>query len=216
MLEPVQGEGGVYEADQDYLKKVRELCDEKGLLLIFDEIQTGMGRTGKLFAYQHYDVEPDIMTLAKGIAGGLPLGAVVATGNASSGFEPGDHASTFGGNPVSCAAGIAVMKELLNGVVENAEKVGNYLKSRLLELNKSHPSVADVRGKGLMLGIQMAAQDVGPIISKALEKGLLLVAAGNGVVRMLPPLNITIDDAKKAVSIFEEVLTEFEREKQKT
>ncbi|MCF6095464.1 acetylornithine transaminase [Thermovorax subterraneus] len=213
MLEPIQGEGGVYEADPDYLKKVRELCDEKGLLLIFDEIQTGMGRTGKLFAYQHYEVKPDIMTLAKGIAGGLPLGAVVATDDAASGFEPGDHASTFGGNPVSCAAGIAVMKELLNGVVENAEKVGNYLKSRLLELKKSHPSVADVRGKGLMLGIQMAAQDVGPIISKALEKGLLLVAAGNGVVRMLPPLNITVYDAEKAVRIFEEVLTEFEGEK---
>lgn len=210
MLEPIQGEGGVYEADPDYLKKVREFCNAKGLLLIFDEIQTGMGRTGKLFAYQHYGIAPDIMTLAKGIAGGLPLGAVVATEEVASGFEPGDHASTFGGNPVSCAAGIAVMRELLGGVVENAEKVGNYLKSRLEELKNSHPSIVEVRGRGLMLGIQMAVPDVSQIISKALSKGLLLVAAGQGVVRMLPPLNITADEAEKAVKILEEVLMEWE------
>jgi acetylornithine/succinyldiaminopimelate/putrescine aminotransferase len=210
MLEPIQGEGGVYEADPDYLKNVREFCDAKGLLLIFDEIQTGMGRTGRLFAYQHYGIEPDIMTLAKGIAGGLPLGAVVATEEVASGFEQGDHASTFGGNPVSCAAGIAVMRELLAGVVENAERVGNYLKSRLEGLKISHPSIVEVRGRGLMLGIQMAVSDVSQIISKALSKGLLLVAAGQGVVRMLPPLNITVDEAEKAVKILEEVLIEWE------
>ncbi|MDN5332332.1 MAG: acetylornithine/N-succinyldiaminopimelate aminotransferase [Tepidanaerobacteraceae bacterium] len=206
MIEPIQGEGGIYEASPEYLKKVRELCDERGLLLIFDEIQCGMGRTGKLFAYQHYGVIPDIMTLAKGIAGGLPLGAMVATDEVASGFMPGDHASTFGGNPVSCAAGIAVMKELLGGVVDNAREVGDYLKSRLVELKESHSSIIEVRGKGLMVGIQMAMADVSSIINEAMKKGLLVLSAGHGVIRMLPPLTITKDDVDRAVKILDEAL----------
>lgn len=208
MLEPIQGEGGIYEADPDYLQKVRRLCDEKGLLLIFDEVQCGMGRTGKLFAYQHYGVQPDIMTLAKAIAGGLPLGAMVATDEVASGFKPGDHASTFGGNPVSCAAGVAVMKELLGGVIDNAREVGEHLKSRLLQLRESHPVIVDVRGKGLMLGIEMAMPDVTAIVNGAMKKGLLVLSAGHSVVRMVPPLVITKDDANKAVDILEQVLTE--------
>ncbi|WP_026485820.1 acetylornithine transaminase [Caldanaerobius polysaccharolyticus] len=210
MMEPIQGEGGIYEADEGYLRKVRELCDEKGLLLIFDEVQCGMGRTGELFAYQHYGVQPDIMTLAKAIAGGLPLGAMIATDEVASAFKPGDHASTFGGNPVACAAGVAVIKELLGGVIDNAREIGEYLKSRLLELNKTHPVINEVRGRGLMLGVEFNMQEVAEVVNRAMKKGLLVLSAGHKVVRMVPPLIITKAEVDKAVEILDQVLKEME------
>ncbi|TZE83622.1 acetylornithine transaminase [Calorimonas adulescens] len=208
MLEPIQGEGGVYEVQENYLYQVRKLCDEKGLLLIFDEVQCGMGRSGKLFAYQHYGVQPDIMTLAKAIAGGLPLGAMIATDKVASAFKPGDHASTFGGNPVACAAGVAVMKELLGGVIDNAREMGDYLKAGLLQLKQIHPVISEIRGKGLMIGVEFNMQEVTGIVNKAMQKGLLLLSAGHRVVRMVPPLIITRTEIDKAIDVLDDVLKE--------
>lgn len=212
MLEPIQGEGGVNVPAPDYLQNVRRLCDQEGFLLILDEVQTGVGRTGKMFAFQHAGIKPDIMTLAKGLGGGFPIGALVATDEvAATGFGPGDHASTFGGNPLACAAGVAVMQTLADeDVPARATAMGSYLRRRLYELNDrvyamvGQKPFVDIRGLGLMVGAQVAPdfRATGPEIATAcLKKGLLLNCVGGAVLRFLPPLTVSEAEIDEAVSI---------------
>jgi len=213
MLEPVQGEGGVYPASRYYLEGAQMLCREHGALLIFDEVQTGLGRTGHFLACQHYGVEPDILTLAKALGGGLPIGAMLAAKGAATTFEPGDHASTFGGNPLACAAALAVVEEMLNhGVVQNAARVGAYFYDRLHRLAGKYDCVKEVRGLGLMLGMELATAG-GNIVNTCLEQGLLINCVNNCVLRFVPPLIITQEDVDRAVEILDRVMFESRPEK---
>lgn len=208
MLEPIQGEGGVNEVDPVYLRKVRKLCTDKQLLLIFDEVQCGLGRTGKFLAYQHYGVEPDIFTLAKALGGGFPIGAMLAREDVAGAFVPGDHASTFGGNPLACAAGLAAVEQLINqGVVENSARIGDYFMGRLKELQARYPKVRGLRGKGLMLGMELDG-DGGEIVTRCRENGLLINCVGGNVLRFLPPLIIIEKDIDQAINILEEAIRE--------
>ncbi|KAF1085171.1 Acetylornithine aminotransferase [Sporotomaculum syntrophicum] len=208
MLEPVQGESGVRPATQEYLAGVRELCDKHGLLLIFDEVQSGLGRTGKFLAYQHYGVEPDIFTLAKALGGGFPIGALLAKEQVAEAFAPGDHAATFGGNPLACAAGIAAMQTVLNGgLMENCNQVGAYFKEKLQELAGKYSFIKEVRGLGLMLGLELAVPGAG-FVDACRERGLLINCANNTVLRFVPPLTITTGDVDRAMGILDEVLQE--------
>lgn len=208
LVEPIQGEGGIKPANPEFLKDLRSLCTEKNILLIFDEVQCGIGRTGKLFAYEHYGVEPDIIALAKGLGNGQPIGAMMAKENAAQAFQPGDHASTFGGNPVSCTAGLTVIKQLLNnGILQNAQSQGEYLKNKLIQLKKDLNIVSDVRGMGLMQGIELSVT-VSEIIKKCMDKGLLLVGAGANVIRFVPPLIIKKKEIDQAMQILSSVLQE--------
>jgi len=203
MMEPIQGESGIHPADYEYVNAVRKLCDELGLLLIFDEIQTGMGRTGKLFAYEHFDIEPDIFTLAKALAGGVPIGALCAKEFAADAFGPGDHGSTFGGNPLACAAGVAVLETLFKeGLIENAEKTGLYLKNELKKLSQSYSIIAEVRGLGLMIGIQLTEGKAVQLKDLMLKKGFIIGSIGTDVIRLVPPLIL----AKQDVDMFTEAL----------
>ncbi len=205
ILEPIQGEGGIHPAQHDYLKKVRTLCTEENTALIFDEVQCGMGRTGKLFAHEHFDVTPDIMALAKGLGGGLPIGAILAT-EAFNLFEPGDHASTFGGNPLVCSGALAVLHELVdNNLLEKSSQAGAYLSKRLNILKESHKTIKEIRGIGLMMGMEVTCSS-GDIVSASREKGLLLASAGPAVVRFVPPLIIGKEEIDSAMEILEEVL----------
>jgi len=207
MMEPVQGESGVNPADDSYVKAVRKLCDKKGLLLIFDEIQTGIGRTGKLFGYQHYGVEPDIFTLAKALAGGVPIGALCAKEHVAAAFEPGDHGSTFGGNPLACAAGLAVMQTIFkSSLVANAEEVGNYFKGSLKKLSIKYSIITEVRGLGLMIGIQLSEGTAKEIKDKLLSSGFLVGNVGSNIIRLLPPLIITKEDVDIFIDAFDKVL----------
>ncbi|MDK2805834.1 acetylornithine transaminase [Thermoanaerobacterium thermosaccharolyticum] len=208
MIEIIQGEGGIHEGSLEYLKKIREICDENDILLIVDEVQTGIGRTGKLFAYQHIGIEPDIMTLAKALGGGVPIGAVVAKENVAV-FKPGDHASTFGGNPLACAAGIAVMKEVTKeGFLDDVSEKGNYFKKKLNELKDKYKIIKDVRGKGLMIGCEVDLDDAGEIVLKAMKKGLLINCVNHNVLRFVPPLIVTKDELDTATIILDDVLHE--------
>jgi len=209
MLEPIQGESGVHPVDMEYMKTVRKLCDEKGLLLIFDEVQTGIGRTGKLFAYEHYGVEPDIFTLAKALGGGVPIGAICAKEFVAKAFEPGDHGSTFGGNPLACSAGLAVLETVLNeGLVSNAQKAGDYLKVLLSKLAEKHRIITEIRGMGLMIGIEVSEGKAVEIKNSLFEKGFLVGSVGTGVLRLLPPLIIKNEDIDAFVCALDEVLSE--------
>ncbi len=200
MLELIQGESGVHPVDPQYLKEVRTLCDEMGILLIVDEVQTGVGRTGKLFCYENYGIEPDIFTLAKGLGGGVPIGAVCAKEKYCA-FEPGDHGTTFGGNPLSCACGICVIRQMTeHGLIENAQKVGTYFKNKLKELNS--PLIAEVRGMGLMIGVEMTEAIGREVQQKLQQRGILAGAVGDRILRLVPPLIIT----EKEVDIFIENL----------
>ena len=191
MLEPVQGEGGVYPADRRYLKRVRDLCTQKDVLLIFDEVQTGMGRTGTLFAYEQLGVHPDIMTLAKALGGGVPIGACLATDSVAKAFTPGSHASTFGGNPLACAAGLAVCRALLEGhVLDHARRMGEYFSKGLSDCQARHPVVREVRGIGLLQGLELA-MDAKAVVSECLARGILINATGEHVLRFVPSLIIT-------------------------
>lgn len=206
ILEPIQGEGGVRVPHEDYLKKVRALCTERKVLLIFDEVQTGLGRTGKLFAYEHYGVTPDIMTLAKGLGNGVPIGAMGCTEEVSSGFTPGAHACTFGGNPLSSAAALATMKVLTRpGFIERAAAVGEHLFARLRALAQKHGAIVEVRGKGLMVGIEMK-EPVASAIGKLLEAGIVCGPAGPNVLRFIPPLVVTKEDVDRVASTLDAVL----------
>lgn len=213
MLEPVQGEGGVHVARSDYLKGVQDLCKRHNLLLIFDEVQCGLGRTGKFLAYQHYNVEPDIFTLAKALGNGFPIGAMVAKEKVATAFSPGDHASTFGGNPLACTAALATLEYLLNNeVIENAARVGAYLKERLVELAGQFPFIREVRGLGLLLGLELTIEGA-PIVSRCRERGLLINCVDGRILRFLPPLIIGTEEVDQAAGILKEVFREVAHER---
>lgn len=219
MMEPVQGEGGYIVPDKEFVQYVREICDKYGILLIFDEVQSGMGRTGKLFAYEHFGVKPDILTSAKGIANGFPLSAVIGKKEIMEQWPAGAHGGTFGGNPVACAAANAVLDELTDGgMLDNAAKMGDYFKEKLFALQKKYLSViGDVRGLGLMLAMEMVHPDKTPdadittaIRTKALEKGLLLLGCGtnHNIVRFIAPTIVTEKEIDIAINIIDECLKE--------
>jgi acetylornithine/N-succinyldiaminopimelate aminotransferase len=205
MLEPIQGEGGVHIADRDYLKAVRELCTQKDILLIFDEVQTGMGRTGTLFAYEQLGVQPDVMTLAKGMGGGMPIGACLAKDAVAKAFGPGSHASTFGGNPLACAAALAVFRVLLEGpVLEQARRMGDYLGKGLSECKERHHVVRDVRGLGLLQGVEVE-MDAKRVVSDCLRRGILINATGDHVLRFVPPLIITQTEIDRLLEVLSQI-----------
>lgn len=206
MLEPVQGEGGVNVPSPGYLQAVRELCDAHDLLLIYDEVQVGCGRTGTLFAYQHDDVAPDIMTLAKALAGGPPIGAMLTRADLAPTLGPGTHGSTFGGNPLMCAAALAAMRTLEEeGVLANCIAMGKYFSERLLQLKDKYPFIRDVRGRGLILGMELDIEG-GPLVSAAMEKGLLINCTVGKVLRFVPPLIVSRREIDAALAILDEVL----------
>ena len=207
LMEPVQGEGGIVPAKKEFLEQVRSLCDEKDILLMFDEVQCGVGRLGTLFAYQTFGVVPDVMSTAKGIAGGVPCGLMMAKEKAAEVFVPGDHASTFGGNPLATAAGNVVVDELLGGLLDNVEKQGIYLREKLEEIAEKHKNIIkDVRGIGLMQGIELA-EPAGEYIAKAIDMGLLLVGAGKFIIRFVPSLIVSKEDIDKAMDILDKALS---------
>ncbi|HWV46010.1 MAG TPA: acetylornithine transaminase, partial [Nitrospira sp.] len=208
MLEPIQGEGGVYEADRDYLRNLRDLCTRQDILLIFDEIQTGMGRTGTLFAHEQFGVKPDIMTLAKGLGGGVPIGACLAKESVAAAFTPGSHASTFGGNPLACAAGLAVCRALLEGkVLDQARHMGEYLAKGLADCKDRHRIVKDIRGLGLLQGMELEA-DARAVVADALARGVLINAAGERVLRFVPPLIISQEDIDKLLDVLSAIFNQ--------
>jgi acetylornithine/N-succinyldiaminopimelate aminotransferase len=211
MMEPIQGEGGVNVPSDDYLKEVRSWCDKKGILLILDEIQTGIGRTGTMFAYQQYGVEPDIMTLAKGLGGGVAIGAFMAKDKVSV-FEHGEHGSTFGGNPLACAAGYATLNYMLkNGVVDNCRSVGAYLAKSIDGLKKKSPLVTGVRGRGLLLAMELSREIAADFVLECMKEGLLLNAVTPSAVRFMPPLITTEGDVDEAMVIVKKVLARMEK-----
>ncbi len=211
MVEPLQGEGGVNLPTQGYLAAVRDWCRAKGILFILDEIQTGVGRLGTLFAYQQYGVEPDIMTLAKGLASGMPVGAIMATEEASV-FTAGEHGSTFGGNPVACAAAYATVKFIIdNGIAENAAEVGDYLGEGLMKLKGRFASITDVRGKGLLWAMEMDSDIAKDMLEACLDRGLLINCVKPNTIRLMPPLIIGRAEVDEALGIIEGALGAFKR-----
>jgi acetylornithine/N-succinyldiaminopimelate aminotransferase len=207
MVEPIQGEGGVNCPSEGYLKALREICDENKLLLIFDEVQVGMGRTGKLFAYEHEEIEPDMLTLAKSLAGGVPIGALLIKQEISDGFKPGDHASTFGGNPLASAAGVAALTAILEeGMLENCRKMGDYFLSELDKMKNKFPFIKEVRGKGLILGMELKI-DGSSIVKEMLKKRVLINCTMGNILRFLPPLIVTQEEIDRVVATLEEVFT---------
>jgi len=206
MLELVQGEGGVHVADRTYLKSLRELCRQHDVLLVFDEVQTGMGRTGTLFAYEQLGVHPDIMTLAKGLGGGVPIGACLATDEVAAAFSPGSHASTFGGNPLACAAALAVLRVLLEGrVLEQSRRMGDYLAKGLLDLKDRLHIVKDVRGLGLLQGMELTIEGK-PVVDDCLARGLLINCTMERVLRFVPPLIITQHEIDRLLDTLSQIL----------
>ncbi len=210
MVEPIQGEGGVNCPTEGYLKALREICDEKKLLLIFDEVQSGMGRTGKLFAYEHEGVEPDMLTLAKSLAGGVPIGALLIKEEFADSFKPGDHASTFGGNPLASAAGVTALTAILEeGMLENCQEMGDYFLSELREVKEKFPFVKEVRGKGLILGMELKIEG-GAIVTEMLKKKILINCTMGNVLRFLPPLIVTKGEVDRVVTALKEVFASIE------
>lgn len=205
LLEPVQGEGGIHPADVEYLKKVRKLCDDRDMVLLFDEVQCGVGRLGTLFAYQTFGVVPDAVCTAKGIAGGVPMGLMAAKQKLADCFKAGDHASTFGGNPLASAAGNVVVDELLGGLLDNVKTNGAYLTEKLNELKDKYDVITDVRGIGFMQGIELSIP-VADVVRQTIENGLLLVNAGKNVIRFVPSLIATKEDIDEAMKILDGVL----------
>ena len=207
LLEPVQGEGGICCPSPGYLAAVRELCDQTGTLLIFDEIQTGMGRTGRLFAYENEGVEPDIMTLAKALANGLPMGAMLAREHVAAAFGPGSHATTFGGTPLVTAASLAVLRLMLDGdIVGKCRRTGAYFREKLLQLKESHPLIEDVRGIGLLLGIKLAEEGE-PIVLECLRKGFLVNCVQGNILRFVPPLIVTPAEIDRLINCLDALLS---------
>lgn len=208
MLEPIQGEGGIRIPSREYLKEARDICDSHGILLILDEVQTGMGRTGRLFAYEHFGIKPDIMTLAKGLGNGVPIGAVLATDRVASSFKPGSHASTFGGNPLCSAAAIATIETILEDgfILDHCRRMGEYLLNGLMELKEEYSSfIIDVRGIGLMIGMEMSL-DCSEIVKDCLERGLIINCTAGNVLRFTPPLIIQKRDIDQMLDILDDVL----------
>jgi len=208
LVEPIQGEGGINVATPEFLQAIRRLCDEKGAVMILDEVQTGMGRTGKWFGYQHYDVEPDIITMAKAVGGGTALGGMMARAEIADCLVPGKHASTFGGNCLACAAGIATVEAIEEeNLLQNAVEMGQYAQDRLRALKDKHPIIDHVRGIGLMIGIQLTRPGA-QIVAKCLEKGLRINCTHDTVIRFMPAMVVTKQQIDEAVDIFESVLAE--------
>ena len=205
MVEPVQGEGGVYPATKEFLQGLRALCDEKGMLLLFDEVQTGWCRCGETMAYMHYGVKPDAVTMAKAMGGGMPIGAIAATEECAKALNPGSHGSTYSGNPVCCAASYAQITELLEkNLAQNAKEMGAYFMSKLQTL----PNVKEVRGLGLLVGLELCDVDATQVKLKAMEKKLLVTATSNRIIRMVPPLIINQQDCDRAVAVLKEAIEE--------
>jgi predicted acetylornithine/succinylornithine family transaminase len=208
MVEPIQGEGGINIAAAEFLHAIRRLCDENGALMILDEVQTGIGRTGRWFAYQHFDVEPDIITMAKALGGGVAIGAMMAKEEIAASLTPGKHASTFGGNCLACAAGIAVIEAIEeDNLLQNAAELGQYAKDKLLELKQKHFIIDSVRGIGLMIGVQLTKPGK-EIVDNCLQKGLRINCTNETVLRFMPPMIVTKDQIDQAVDILDAVLTE--------
>lgn len=208
MLEPIQGEGGVKSADSSYMKELREFCSANDLLLIFDEIQTGIGRTGKLFAYEHYGVEPDIMTLAKGLANGLPLGAVLAKEEITESFVPGTHASTFGGNPLCCAAAVATLNTILKeDYLKKCSESGVYFRNKLNGLKGKYHFIKDVRGEGLLIGLELDFPGA-DIVKKCFDKGFIINCVMENVLRFLPSFLISNDEIDMLIELLDEIFGE--------
>ncbi|MDK2789622.1 MAG: acetylornithine/N-succinyldiaminopimelate aminotransferase [Methanothermococcus sp.] len=205
MIEPIQGEGGIHVADKEYLRAVRDLCDDENIILIFDEIQCGAGRTGKMFAYEHYGVKPDIMTLAKALGGGVPIGATLAKEEIAKVFTPGSHGTTFGGNPLACSAALASV-DVIEGLLENTQKMGDYLTSRLKELMEKYDFIKEVRGMGLMIGAELTFNG-GDIVNKMLEKGYLINCTSDTVLRFLPPLMVEKDHINGMIEALDDVFS---------
>jgi LysW-gamma-L-lysine/LysW-L-ornithine aminotransferase len=213
ILEPIQGESGIIVAPDGFLQEVRKLCDEKGILLIFDEIQAGLGRTGRLWACDHWNTAPDILCLAKGIAGGVPMGATLARPDILASISKGEHSSTFGGNPISCAAGTAALKALTeDGLIENSEKMGKIFKEGLEKLKEKHSIIREIRGKGLMIGIEMKFE-VRDILMGLIKEGVLMLYSGRNILRILPPLVISEEDVTKVLHALDIILTKEEEKR---
>jgi predicted acetylornithine/succinylornithine family transaminase len=208
LVEPIQGEGGVMVPDDDYLPALRQLCSDRDVLLMLDEVQTGMGRTGRLFAYEHWGIEPDVMTLAKALGGGLPIGAMLAKEEVASAFVPGSHASTFGGSPFITAAALAALTAIIEErLPQRAAKIGAYFLGRLRELVQRYPYAKEARGKGLILALELAVP-AKPIVDRCLQLGLLILTAGDQVLRFVPPLIIGEAEVDEALSILDQALPE--------
>lgn len=205
IAEPIQAEGGVNLPPENYLKGLRQICREKKLLLIYDEVQVGMGRTGKLFAYEHYGVPPDIMTMAKGLAGGVPIGALLATEEVAKSFTPGTHAATFGGNPLATAAGVAALRVTLeDGILESCRRASAHFMKRLEGLKKKYPFIKEIRGKGLMIGIELDREGKGAV-AECLKKGFLINCTHDTVLRCIPPLIVTFAEIDRLVQALDEI-----------
>jgi 4-aminobutyrate aminotransferase len=218
-VEPIQGEGGYIVPPDGWLAKIRQLCDQYGILLVDDEVQSGIGRTGKMFAVEHWDVEPDIVCSAKALASGMPLSAMIAKESVMT-WPPGSHGSTYGGNPIACAAAHATLDIIrAEGLPENAAQVGSQLLEKLKDLKAGSRLIGDVRGLGLMIGVELvkdqdtkqkAEQEVEKVIHECFRRGLILLPCGSNTIRFSPPLNITIDDMNMAFELFAEVLAQVE------
>jgi acetylornithine/N-succinyldiaminopimelate aminotransferase len=210
LIEPIQGEGGIHEATPEYMQTIRDLCDEHGAMMILDEVQTGMGRTGQWFGYQHYEVVPDMITLAKALGGGVAIGAMMARPQIAKSLVPGTHASTFGGNSLACAAGIAVIEAIEEeNLLDNTRKMGHYTREKLEQLKEKYPIIDHVRGKGLMLGIQLTMPG-GSIVSRCLEKGLRINCTQDTVLRFMPSMTVSQDEIDRAIAILDDVFGEGE------
>jgi acetylornithine/N-succinyldiaminopimelate aminotransferase len=206
LVEPIQGEGGINIATQEFIKGLKELCNREGILLIFDEIQCGLGRTGKMFAYQHYGIEPDILTIAKSLGGGIPIGAFIAKDKVAFSFKPGDHGTTFGGNPLACAAAIANLKILQEeGLVEKCQKKGEYFKTQLEDLQEKYPQkIEEVRGLGLMVGMELKEEGK-EIVKKCVEEGVLINCVAKKVLRFLPPLIVEKEEIDYLIEVLDKI-----------
>ncbi len=206
LIEPIQGEGGIREATPEYMQTIRDLCDEYGALMILDEVQTGLGRTGRWFGYQHYEVTPDIITMAKALGGGVAIGAMMARPQIAASLTPGTHASTFGGNPLACAAAIAVIEAIEEAnLLDNAVKAGDYTRHKLEALKDKYPVIDHIRGKGLMIGLQLTTPGA-EIVSACLDKGLRINCTQENVLRFMPSMIVTTEEIDQATAILDEVL----------
>lgn len=209
LMEPIQGEGGINVATQDFMAEARRICDETGILLILDEVQTGIGRTGKMFAYQHYGITPDIMALAKALGGGMAIGAMVAREGISAALTPGSHASTFGGNPLACSAAIAVFDAIEEeNLLERAKKIGDKIMRALISLKERYEIMVDIRGKGLMIGIELDRPGEG-LVMECMKRGLLINCTAGNVIRFMPSMTVKEEEVEEALSIFEDALKSF-------
>ncbi len=210
IMEPIQGESGIHVAPDGFLQDVRKICDEKGILLIFDEIQAGLGRTGRMWASEHWNTTPDIMCLAKGIAGGVPMGATLVRPDILACISKGEHSSTFGGNPLSCAAGVATIQALTeDGLIKNAETIGAKFMDGLKKLQEKHQIIREVRGKGLMIGVELKFE-VKDILMEGIQNNVLMLYSGRNILRLLPPLVITEQDIAKVLDTLDLLLTKEE------